>query len=586
MQIHIINKPPQTRCYICGSSEIDMVCHHCLRAMCKLHGPATMPKIFYYHDREFENLLLDNEVGTQGIHCHDCIHYVRSYRWVTIIGALIFGMGLVGFLLERTQSDFIGMFVYLMMFMGGVSLTIWGGRLHEKWHDLAFLNTRPPLPIIGKPQNITINEEARGYVVLNEQGVYSYPVLPFEAFGFIDFSLQFTRHDLERWDKYQQIYQSRLTRPLSFDAGFLVLQEAADLNFVQVSNRLSPVNTLRLSGNIEHRRFFTLRKLGRHSYLTLNYPYSFNLIQYGINQFFIQLVPTLVHEGEEWGIELTVQINPKLERVASSGTLPSIEEFIVYTPVSLGKVEKINPPANSLFDTQKGEYKTIWKNISVNEGKPGVHYRSFYLRFEHTITRDTILNGKLRVAFENTLSGISGVRLFYPLGNSRSSEEIQIEKRTRIILDFKLHLGSLNFPRTKPYNKVISWNNVVPDHHLLTKLINAVSENNIYVQRIIENTPRTDKMDAKRMKRFWDVIGRRYQGVYPIDFHLVITGQEWHENADTPPKGRTTVEISVQGTAINETMEAHIKNLRDDLRFIMRDVVQKNIKMSEEILDN
>jgi hypothetical protein len=48
------------------------------------------------------------------------------------------------------------------------------------------------------------------------------------------------------------------------------------------------------------------------------------------------------------------------------------------------------------------------------------------------------------------------------------------------------------------------------------------------------------------INRLWDIAGRKYDGVYPIDFHLSLTGYEVNEGGTTV-SGRTEVSLSVRG---------------------------------------
>lgn len=69
------------------------------------------------------------------------------------------------------------------------------------------------------------------------------------------------------------------------------------------------------------------------------------------------------------------------------------------------------------------------------------------------------------------------------------------------------------------------------------------------------------------MQRYWDIAGRRYEGVYPIDFHVILTGEEVHSGDTRPESGTTRVRIVVKGAHTDDEMDTRIndewKRLRD-----------------------
>ena len=63
------------------------------------------------------------------------------------------------------------------------------------------------------------------------------------------------------------------------------------------------------------------------------------------------------------------------------------------------------------------------------------------------------------------------------------------------------------------------------------------------------------------------IAGRRYEGVYPIDFHIILTGEEVHSGDIRPERGTTKVRIVVKGAYTDDEMDIRIgdewKRLRD-----------------------
>lgn len=100
---------------------------------------------------------------------------------------------------------------------------------------------------------------------------------------------------------------------------------------------------------------------------------------------------------------------------------------------------------------------------------------------------------------------------------------------------------------------------VIPDDDTVIELTNALSERGYYVKRVIENPPRSGAR-ADLVHRYWDIAGRLYEGVYPIDFHMVLTGEELHRGGVRPEQGTTKVRITVKGAYANSGMYARVED--------------------------
>jgi hypothetical protein len=75
---------------------------------------------------------------------------------------------------------------------------------------------------------------------------------------------------------------------------------------------------------------------------------------------------------------------------------------------------------------------------------------------------------------------------------------------------------------------------------------------------VIENPPRSGGR-ANLVQRYWDIAGRRYVGVYPIDFHVVLIGEEVHRGGIRPENGTTKVRIVVKGAYTNAEMSERVE---------------------------
>lgn len=576
MNVEIIGQAPRTRCYVCGDIRISTICHHCGRSICSTHGPTLIPEGKYIENPEFTELgLSQTPVGEVGAHCEDCMHYVRSFKWMIYGGVIITSIGLLTLFAGETA-------IGILAILAGVGLG-WGGwSLHQKWYRQVIIDNRPSLPIIGKVQSVTVSESIRGQITLEGNGNYTTAME--QPSGKMTISFQLTPRDRERLEMYRRKFALALEDDIPFHAGFAVPQGAVDLHFDDENVSIpTQVNTIEFKGNTTDQPFLSSNGTGRDNHWNIRHTYSFSLNDSQTTGLPIQIVPTLVREGDEWAIELIVQVNPKADKSSLLTTQPRVEELTLYAPKTLDKVERTLPPAIVGSEQQENEHgetinmhAIVWKDVEVNEGERNAYYRGFYIRFKNKLTPSTKLNGRLRIRFDGTLSGLDDIAFFYPLGNKRDKKDTALPQRfTFVDIRFDLHLGSLRFQEIASVEAQFERQGVIPDYRVLTALTNAISEQNIYIKRIVENPPRTNKVDAHIINRYWDVAGRFYDGVYPIDFHLVLTGEERLGSETGSYSGKTRFDITGQGTVTNEEMSDKVHYLRDQLTAIIDDTLDQ-----------
>jgi len=239
------------------------------------------------------------------------------------------------------------------------------------------------------------------------------------------------------------------------------------------------------------------------------------------------LVPELARKGLEVELQWALSFFDG-DRVR----LGKIDTLQLLAPGTLGKVEQVNPAAligTTIMPSPEGAEEPAqsiqWKNLTVDEEEDRQAKRKvFFMRFPTQVEPQTRLTGRARVRFEGGLSGLEGVRLYYPLGQPRGDVETDIQ--TLVEVDFELDLAALRYQDTVLGKEEITREGVIPDHVMVGRVIDDISQEGFYIKRVIENPARTSKAGAHVLNRFWDLAGRKYDGVYPMDFHLVLTGEE------------------------------------------------------------
>jgi hypothetical protein len=195
------------------------------------------------------------------------------------------------------------------------------------------------------------------------------------------------------------------------------------------------------------------------------------------------------------------------------------------------------------------------------------------------------ISGQVHANFNRTLSGLTGIGFYLPGGGR--DQHAKAKLRTEVQVDFDLSLSALRYQqhRVVPDRKVdvdpnlpregrVEYYNVVPDHQTVIELVNAVSDDDFYVKSVTEHLPKVDSSQVSMVRRVWDISGRSYDGVFPIDFDINVRGDEVGQRHGGRYASRTLAEITVQGAYANPMMREKIEGKWDQLHDLVADLLR------------
>lgn len=555
----VVSQLPETGCYICSRTKINKICHHCGQAICDKDSSTPIPKWFGIQNPEFTGLKLDKmATGSNVIHCEECVHYyVRLYKWMLWLAVAVTVPYVMLVLLGSAVT--LGVMT-LLADMVLIWLLI---QTHREHYEQEILDGRPPFPVIPTVKSVTITESIDGEITLNAEGTYKSEVK--RLHGELALTLKFTDDDRERLEAYLNKYDLPKSENIPFHAGFVVLEGAPNLKFDDPDTLMPErVNTIALEGTIGEQPFLiSSQKEKGDSNWKSSFPYT---IPPPI-PLPVQIIPTLRKEGAGKGVEIVVQLSPKSSQVKSA----HIDEFVLYAPHDLG--DAIMQPAGVRAKLESG-LKITWKDIALDSTAKRIRRESFYVRFENKIEPTTVLCGQLRMHFTDTLSNFNGVKLFYPWGRKRPNRpHVTFKQQTKVEVDFELHMNKLRVQETMVETDTVSRKSVVPNYAIVTNLTQDINDADIYVKRVIENRPRTSKVGAHITNRYWEIAGRQYDGLYPIDFHLVLTGEEIHTRISA---SKMQVDITVQALVTHDDeMREKVTSLLETLKAIIEETLNE-----------
>ncbi len=574
MEVTVEPRAPVIRCYKCGSSYVSALCHHCWRPGCAKHVVAS-PR--------WAEKLFGREGGGQGLqkirarHCGDCSHIRAGTAGTTRLwftaGVAGVGLAVIGFIIVGL-SPVAGL---VLLLVGGICATFAYTRVRRA---AARARLSMPVPLYPKVTDVQVLEQLRGEITLSaDDGEYRTVLEPVE--GTASMTLTFGGPDRDRVRRRR----TRLQVPdaeVRYCAGRLALRGQFGIKTGEQIE--GPV--LALDGDPADYPVFRADDPPSSSAWKFARRYKLNA-EPDISSGPVWIIPSVVPESDRRALELDVQwveFGPDEDKPLS---LNMIELLRLEVPVSWGEIRgwailqdvRVPPRAVSGLTADGHRSLELRRLYPGKQGKEGDERRimrlTLSIQFEGQVNPEDEISGQLEAAMQGTLSGVTGVWLSNSLG-ARRGHTGEATIKTRLDMNFRLSLASIRYQaiRVVPDRAAEDSDRdsyadefaVVPGDETVIALTNAMSEEGYYVKHVIENPPRSGRR-ADLVQRYWDIAGRRYEGVYPIDFHIILTGEEVYSGEIRPERGTTKVRIVVKGAFTDDEMDTRIgdewKRLRE-----------------------
>jgi hypothetical protein len=569
MRATISPNTPEARCYECGSPHIAAVCHHCGHPICGDHVQRATNTAGRPLSLEFSDLGLEGkECGHSPIHCDECMHVVRSPRYeLVIVGGVI---ALVGLLL-MVVSSMVGGIVMLVAGIGLASFALYVARRRAA----EAIRSRPPLPLLPRFSQVEVAEWME-YRIVPAGDRYDLHWEPVQ--GSISFVATLGAPDRDQLDRYREKYGLAESEDIWYRAGFIVPRGVNDLRFTKIEPAgLHGDTVIPLIGKVSaHPEVFSSEASGEKK-IAVMMEYAWR-IQPDPDFLPVRVVPSFVQDAGRRVLEFEVQwtgLRPEDKLEASR-----IERFEFKAPIEWGKIEATTD--NAIVDrstSAEGYARVAWRCVPINERRTQRGWHSFRIRFANRIDpsdgakgRGTNggevgrIGGQVQVSFSGALSRVTGPEIFYPVGTRRAGRRADVT--TYVTVNFEFNLTQLRYQDvhvmpgkgTEDFEAeaTLIQEGAIPDHSTVTALTNALNAQDFYVKRVVENPPRTWG-HANLVNRCWDVAGRKYKGVHPVDFHLVLTGEEVYSGDMRALGGTTKITLSAQGPYVSEEMKEQVE---------------------------
>lgn len=594
MSLNATIKPraPMVHCYRCGSSDIAGICHHCGRPMCQSHVPQLPRLLGWLQNKILTPLGLAVHSGHQpAIHCHSCSHKLQI--WLGVLDILI---------------ALCGVFLAVIFFRAGQI----GGWAILATAVLALVCFRAALrviemgrsiPLFPRMDNLKVLERVVAVATLVSGGFYT-PVVE-RVTGSLVLKSYLDPPKIGKWQRIML----RLTRKdfgdVRFHAGFLVLHGRIGMSEAQPSQaHVTPLPSpvVSLIGRMSQVPAF-MDEHGAHSgewSVTYDYRLIHKLHRRASP---VRLVPSFRPRSDRRIVEIDVQL-------ADPGPLfgpitpQRIDRLTLYAPgdwrPARGSRSRRAPRGNGSAsadsenqvpvggaDSQSGGNARTWQLLShrrvpINDRHIAAGRRRVSFPFANEIPSDSTIRVFGQVTFQGALSGITKVSLFSALGMPVDLPEPP-PVITELSITLDANLASLSYqhmrvvpdsryPEDAKRSQPLEFKHLMPDSNTVISLTNALSRREFYIQWVVENPPHSGR-PADVLNHYWDVGGRRYEGVCPVDFHLVITGDETHSTSPASGEGTTFITITVQGPYTTSDMADEVVKIWDELELLIKNTL-------------
>jgi len=598
MQYAMREHTPRARCYRCGSPEVARLCHHCGMAMCAGHSPTVVSPAGQPVSKEFSGLGLA-EAQSAAYHCDEHAHVVKGPLWPVMWAGI--GLAVAGVIVTLAA-----LLIGLALLLCGAALAA-GGYLISQRRAEAARAARPPLPLIPDLAPVSVLETLHGTICLSSNGEYTSEVSTVE--GHIGVDMEFTDPG-PQLRSYRDRNRLAGDEDIEFAAGYALISEpdgvraaGDDRAFVLRSGpgaTALPTGTgIAFGGQVSGNPLFSADD-GQPAEWAVGARYEL-LADHKPDVVPLWLVPSLMPDSNRRTLELDLQWVTVRNQRSGSGSpgrtldLRRFELIELNVPAAWGNVAScsegamIGPPVRL---PESGEYvRTIkWKRPKKEQGQQrqrkeqGQQRQSMTLaiRFENEIKLYTEgedgpekyhrLTGRIQASFSDTFSGIDGIALYRPLGDPWQKRQghgsntgtgagtrtgSQADIKSEAMVDFDLCLRFIRYQDVwvvpdsaadTARAEAVSYP-VVPDYETVNALTSELSQSGYYVKRVIENPPRGGRR-ANLVNRYWDIAGYFYNRVFPIDFHITVTGEEEYQGGIRAYAGSTAVQTTVQGSYV------------------------------------
>jgi hypothetical protein len=299
----------------------------------------------------------------------------------------------------------------------------------------------------------------------------------------------------------------------------------------------------------------------------------------------VWVLPVLFEQGESRLLILMVQLNidyfPRLAGVLNeTENLARRKVWIERARLNRWGFSEFGKPRveNAMLETEEGPEPKycdiVWHDVLFKPGEnqsKNMVFDGFKISFDRKIDQNARLQGSMLLRIPSLVSDIEDVDYYSALGHlaTRDGREVQRDLVTEIYLDFEIGLAKTVLSSLAASPCITIEAPGAPNPRRLQNILNGFHSSSpnreILIYRVVESQPQLGDENPEVGKWHWQLFGKRYHELIPIDFHILIYGYGDHEK-----NGRTHIEASVIANDDEDT-----KWLVEETKTIIQDILQR-----------
>lgn len=586
------------RCAVCKSPDVAGVCHHCGQYLCKQH--IATPQIYQSHSQEFAPMLGGTK-WTEAVHCQDHAHFVFSaLKTMVVPGGIVAAISFLyaargilaiirfvadlltnglhrsiwttwlvstwmtgerGLIWEMLLSSLGPLVVSMIVLVFSAALFAWGLYLHiARYLPQAKKVPLDAVPIVPSQYVIQANETIEAEINVSKTFEEYIRLARHRGIVTISVSLdQDAQDSLEESRKKAERYGWE--QPNLLDLGYIVLDRVRHVHVKPTETWSSANHLYRLVyGRNDVDVAEQVEKGNWQQVLQCEYGIDDQALSIRKNahlpgRFVVWLKPTLMpmSAGRTVAFEFDLPAETKVRA--------TLREFVLAIPRDPFMIDSVEFP---VYNTNGQMYPDTSEIRWVNRKISRETDRWPQVTFTHDATGMKLqMTASFEIELDGTLSGLQIQRdhIWSPTGRPALQRDATatMQYRTLISGHAEIDPSVFSYQCERTESRTIQAPGVTLTPERVKTVLQALADAGVSLKNVSQHEPVVEQQEGAVVKRSWDILGRYYERIYPIDVHVVLSGREPH-NKQEQLGSETTIQLAVRALVNSkaETMQQAI----------------------------
>lgn len=571
------------KCAICNSPEVVGVCHHCGKFLCGPH--IAKPRIYQDPSQEYAPML-GGRKWAEAVHCKEHAHFVFSalktmvwpggvvtafsflFVFVGVVSILMFVADLMsddlhysiwmtwlvstwmstdrGLIWDLLSSEIGGFLTSVAIFLVGLGVFVYGLFLHfKRFLPQAKKVELGVVPVLPSQYVIQANETVKTKIDVSETAESYMQLVSHKGSISISVGLdKSAQRSLEESQRKARKYGWQ--RPRLFDFGYVSLDR---IRWVQITGRHASVTSMNNLYRLvrENVDVSTLVEEGNWlKVLQWNYVIDEQALRFQEDanlpgRFAVWFKPTLLPMSAGRMVSFEFDLPEEIRAAAT------LKEFVLRVPKgAFGESDVAFPIQGTNGQAYPDTFEVRWGNRRISGGSvqwPQVAFR------QDVTQMIAPMAASFEIRIDTTLSGLRIERddIWFPTGRSapKRGSIVTVQHRTLINGQATIDPTVFSYQYERTYTRMLQKHGIPLTHEQVRSVLQALADENVSIKHVSQREPVVESQEGAVLKRSWDILGRYYSRIYPIDVHVILSGRESLNEEDRANSG-VTIQLALR----------------------------------------